>query len=482
MSIGSGDLRRVLFAPQAPVVAFAMLVLIGAPATWVAVNSHGDALLRAAADPEQAESLRTVLAIVQLAIIGFAVLALALAPVVLVLAVRCVQQVERRVQRVNDIARTVLTGDMLLLEHEEEAIDDSIGKLEIELRSIAGALAERDAALQEEAFRQRFDGTIQRAMTMAQTEADVCDLTTRAIAKAIPMRPSELLVADASDAHLRVAAGSDDRPSCPVTSPSECFAVRRGQIIVFNDGEALDACPRLRNRERPCEAAVCIPVPVMGKTVGVLHATTAASLPFSDNEVAGLESLVRHLGGRLGMIRALETSKLQAETDSLTGLLNRRSLAARCGGSFSSPTPCAVAVCDLDHFKRLNDTHGHDAGDRALRLFAQVMRRSVRPSDIVGRYGGEEFVVVLPGATAEQASIAMERVREALRHALTSGGAVPFTASIGIASHPSHGSTLDDLVQAADRALYRAKTNGRDRIELASAPAGCGESADLAAA
>jgi diguanylate cyclase (GGDEF)-like protein len=210
----------------------------------------------------------------------------------------------------------------------------------------------------------------------------------------------------------------------------------------------------------------------MGKTVGVLHATTAASLPFSDNEVAGLESLVRHLGGRLGMIRALETSKLQAETDALTGLLNRRSLAAKCGGLFNSTTPCAVAVCDLDHFKRLNDTHGHDAGDRALRLFAQVMRQSVRPSDIVGRYGGEEFVIVLPGATAEQASIAMERVRESLRHALSSNGAVFFTASIGIASHPSHGSTLDDLVQAADRALYRAKTNGRDRIELAAGSAG----------
>src|SRR5688500_3402225 len=115
MSIGSGDLRRVLLVPQAPVVAFAMLVLIGAPALWVAVNSHGDALLRAAGDAEQVESLRSVLAIVELAIVGFAVLALALAPLVLVLAVRSVQQVERRVQRVNDIARTVLTGDMLLL-------------------------------------------------------------------------------------------------------------------------------------------------------------------------------------------------------------------------------------------------------------------------------------------------------------------------------------------------------------------------------
>jgi diguanylate cyclase (GGDEF)-like protein len=257
-----------------------------------------------------------------------------------------------------------------------------------------------------------------------------------------------------------------------VSSPGECFALRRGQTTVFTDAQALDACPRLRSREHPAEAAVCIPVPVMGKTIGVLHATTAASRPFSDGEVAGLESLVRHLGARLGMIRALETSKLQAETDSLTGLLNRRSLAARCVGLFAPGMTCAVAVCDLDHFKLLNDTHGHEAGDRALRLFAQIVRQSVRPTDIVGRYGGEEFVVVLPGATAEQAVIAIERVREALLLAVAHSGGPAFTCSFGLAAHPKHGSTLDELVQAGDRALYRAKENGRNCIEIAAGTIG----------
>jgi diguanylate cyclase (GGDEF)-like protein len=205
----------------------------------------------------------------------------------------------------------------------------------------------------------------------------------------------------------------------------------------------------------------------MGKTVGVLHATMPARQAFGDAEIVTLESLVRHLGGRLGMIRVLETTRLQAETDSLTGLLNRRSLAVRCRDLLTGSTPCSVAVCDLDHFKRLNDTHGHEAGDRALRLFARVVRQSVRPSDLVGRHGGEEFVLVFPGATASQAVIALERVREALGLAVTRSATPPFTCSFGVADYPSHGSTLDDLIQAGDRALYLAKTNGRDRIEIA---------------
>jgi diguanylate cyclase (GGDEF)-like protein len=395
------------------------------------------------------------------------VLALAMAVAAALLALRGLQRIERRIQHVTDIARTVLTGDVLLLDEEEEPLDDPIGKLEGDLRSIAGALAERDAALQEEAFRQRFDGTVQRAMTMAQTELDVAELTRRTLETALPERASEVLIADASDAGLRVATGSAERPCCPVTSPQACFAVRRGQAIHFPNAQALDACPKLQGRERPADAAICVPVPVMGKTVGVLHATTPASRPFADGEIVGLESLVRHLGARLGMIRALETSRMQAETDALTGLLNRRSLAGRCQELFTSGTPVAMVVCDLDHFKHLNDTHGHDAGDCALRLFAQVVRKSVRPTDLVGRYGGEEFVLALPGAEPEQAVAVLQRVREALRDALAQGGGPSFTCSFGVAVYPVHGSTLHDLVKAADTALYRAKTNGRDRVEVA---------------
>jgi len=462
------DLRWVSLTPQAPILAVALVVLVVAPVFLVSLEVKGTKLVAMATHAEQAAAIRNVLRLAEGAMLCIAVLALAVAPIAAVLAIRSLRTIERRIRHVSDIARTVLTGDMLLLENDDEAVDDSIAKLEADLRSIAGALAERDAALQEEAFRQRFEGTIQRAMTMAQSEAEVCDVTSRAIEKAIPQRSSELLIADSSDANLRVATASHERPCCPVTSPDECFAVRRGQATRFGDANALDACPKLRTRDRPAEAALCIPVPVMGKTVGVLHATTAATRPFGDNDVIALESLVRHLGARLGMIRALETSKLQAETDALTGLLNRRSLAARCRDLFVMGTPCSVAVCDLDHFKRLNDTHGHDAGDRALRLFAQVLRQCVRPTDMVGRYGGEEFVIVLPGAGAEQAVRILERIRDVLRLAVTRSSSATFTSSFGIAVYSEDGSTLDDLVQAADRALYRAKTNGRDRIELAS--------------
>ncbi len=131
----------------------------------------------------------------------------------------------------------------------------------------------------------------------------------------------------------------------------------------------------------------------------------------------------------------------------------------------------AVLVADLDHFKRLNDTHGHDAGDRALRLYAQVLRQTLRPTDLVARFGGEEFVCVLPGVDAQTASNVADRVREALAQAVERSGGPVFTSSFGVAGFPHHGATLEELVQVGDQALYEAKKNGRDQVEVAgSAP------------
>lgn len=127
--------------------------------------------------------------------------------------------------------------------------------------------------------------------------------------------------------------------------------------------------------------------------------------------VERLTTVADQVGNRIGTLRAFSQSELRAATDGLTGLLNRRSPEERISALVSTGDAYAVAIADLDQFKLLNDRHGHDAGDRALRLFASVLSQVVRSDDVAGRYGGEEFVVLFPGLRSSQAGAVLERVR-----------------------------------------------------------------------
>lgn len=163
-----------------------------------------------------------------------------------------------------------------------------------------------------------------------------------------------------------------------------------------------------------------------------------------------------------------------AMTDPLTGLMNRRAfmdaLARDVSRARRSKTVLALVMVDVDHFKQVNDRHGHQIGDHVLTLVAQCLSRTVRTGDLVGRFGGEEFVVLLPGAELENAAIVAERLRanvEAL-DPVGANGKFRVTASLGVASVPGDAATPDELIGKADRALYAAKAAGRNRFVLAS--------------
>jgi diguanylate cyclase (GGDEF)-like protein len=238
--------------------------------------------------------------------------------------------------------------------------------------------------------------------------------------------------------------------------------VRRGQAVTYEDSRERDACPRLWDRAEPC-AAVCIPITVMGRAIGVLHATRPVATPLDDADIAKLDTVAMQAGSRIALLRAMERSQLQAATDPLTGLLNRRTLEDRARSLIGGADTFAVVMADLDHFKTLNDTFGHDAGDRALRLFSRVLTASVRPEDVVCRYGGEEFVVLLPGCDAEAGVRAMERLRENLALAVGGGSVPSFTCSFGV-TDSTVGRSLGELIEVADAALLSAKRDGRNRI------------------
>ncbi|MGZ6557919.1 MAG: GGDEF domain-containing protein, partial [Actinomycetota bacterium] len=199
----------------------------------------------------------------------------------------------------------------------------------------------------------------------------------------------------------------------------------------------------------------------------VLHATGPDGLAPTEAEVGYLEITSRRASERIAMLRAFEKSEVQARTDPLTGLWNRRSLENRANDLVRDRTPYALAYGDLDHFKLLNDTHGHEAGDQALRLFSRVLRESIRPTDISARYGGEEFVIVLPECETETALKILERLRERLVLTLANGRVAAFTVSFGLASS-TDAETFDQVVAVADQALLAAKANGRNRTVVAT--------------
>ncbi len=185
------------------------------------------------------------------------------------------------------------------------------------------------------------------------------------------------------------------------------------------------------------------------------------------NEIDDLRQSTDSLAART---EALEDA---SRRDGLTGVFSRSCLDERLAMEFDSARrngwPMSIAFVDLDHFKDVNDTHGHQAGDRVLRATAQLLVQSVRETDIVGRYGGEEFVIIFPGLNQESAWHACDRVLEAIRRTThdVGGCMITATASIGLATHTSQISFggVSKLVHAADMAVYSAKHNGRNRVE-----------------
>ena len=331
---------------------------------------------------------------------------------------------------------------------------------------LEGLSDEREQALREEAQRQEFEARLHRALESADSEPEAQGVVARALAQATPDTTWELLVADSSRAHLvRSAHGGPwgDGAGCPVDSPWGCQAVRRGQTSVYASADELDACPKLRDRPSGNCSAICVPVTIMGRAMGVLHSTGPVDTAPSSEHVARLECVAMEAGSRIAMLRAMERSQLQASTDPLTGLLNRRSLEQRVRKIRLDGRPFSLVLADLDHFKQLNDTYGHETGDRSLRVFARAMLGAVRPGDLVCRFGGEEFVLVLPDCAADDAVIVAERVRTLLAAALASATLPTFSATFGV-SDTAHCTSLVGLLQLADSALRTAKQGGRNAI------------------
>jgi diguanylate cyclase (GGDEF)-like protein/PAS domain S-box-containing protein len=255
--------------------------------------------------------------------------------------------------------------------------------------------------------------------------------------------------------------------------PSQCWALRTGHphFVVAGDTTA-----RCRHAEGVNGTYLCVPIMAQGETLGVLHFQVTEEAPQMDpSELSFKTTFAGQVGLSIANIRLREALRTQSVRDPLTSLYNRRYLeeilerevrrAGRAGQSLG------ILMLDLDHFKSFNDTYGHDAGDTVLRETAAFLLKNVRAEDFVCRFGGEEFVVILPTADLEGARGRGERFRAKMRDLtiMRQGKSLGMiTFSIGVAAFPQHGMSPKELMASADAALYEAKRGGRDQVVVAT--------------
>ena len=220
---------------------------------------------------------------------------------------------------------------------------------------------------------------------------------------------------------------------------------------------------------REVKAELCVPLVSFGERIGVLVLDNA-NHPFSADDVPALESVADICAAAIQNAHSFAMAQRMADLDGLTGVFNRRHLEKRLVAEIERlgryEHSMALLLADLDHFKRINDEFGHMLGDEVLRQAAALMRDHLRKADVVCRYGGEEFAILLPETKGEAARAVAEKLRRRIADHSFPGVARPVTVSIGVADFPEQGSTRDELVRAADEALYAAKQAGRNRVTL----------------
>ena len=278
---------------------------------------------------------------------------------------------------------------------------------------------------------------------------------------------------------------SDDRlePMTPVAEdpaladrlidaqPASCLAIRSGRDHHRAPGErSYLSCEVCGELEQPSS---CVPSLVGGEVIGSV--LVQRPRPLAREDADHVRNAVMEAAPTVANMRTLAVAELRASTDALTGLANRRAagetahrMAAQAGRTAS---PLGAILFDLDHFKQINDTHGHPKGDEVLAAVGDIATTVVRASDFAGRYGGEEFLVLLPGTDAEGARLVAEKLRAAIARLEVSGVDRAVTASFGVAAVPEHAGDANELLRQADRALYVAKHAGRDRVQVAGTPA-----------
>ncbi|HET6845390.1 MAG TPA: diguanylate cyclase, partial [Anaerolineales bacterium] len=255
----------------------------------------------------------------------------------------------------------------------------------------------------------------------------------------------------------------------------DCWALRRAKPHYWGGEHAGELCPHVRGD--PPAFTACLPLSAAGERLGILHLRSGPGVEaraFGDVQMQSALLTGDSLALAWANVRLRESLHEQAVRDPLTGLYNRRHMQASFERELRraerNDKPIGIIMVDIDHFKEINDTYGHDAGDLVLRELGRFLREHTRAGDIACRLGGEEFIIILPEANLEQTRRRAEKHREQFAAELINydGRKIDTpTLSVGVAAYPLNGKTTEDLLRAADAALYVAKQAGRNQVAVA---------------
>lgn len=315
----------------------------------------------------------------------------------------------------------------------------------------------------------------------AKSESELYQMISKVLGGLMPECTGTLYIyADSRDV-LEVAAEWNGEARTRFLHPDDCWSLRRGHVYIHGTNEVEFRCDHVHDGAD--ENYCCIPILAHGETVGLLHVeynfkgeetAAQAKARFADRARLGL-ACAEHLSIAIANMKLREGLRDQSLRDALTGLNNRRSLIETARRELlrasRNGTPVSLVTLDIDHFKSFNDNHGHEAGDTVLRHVGEILKAGFTDGDLPCRLGGEEFVVLLPNCTIDEAALRAEELRarvEALNISYGDGMLPRVTVSVGVAAYPEAGIDLPEILRVADGALYRAKHRGRNRVELAN--------------
>jgi diguanylate cyclase (GGDEF)-like protein len=374
-----------------------------------------------------------------------------------------IRNVVPRVKSYSEFARKVAAGDLGRRLHPRGT--DELSQLGIALDD----MVERRAV---NASHEHAQAEFVDALQLTETENETHDLLKHQLERSIDASTVVVLnrnnSADRLEPTTPLPQGSALVKPLAAASPRSCLAVRSGRS--HHEDPSRDALIKCQLCGKSEKLATCEPLLVGSEVIGAVLVEHDQTL--SSPEAQTIRESVSQAAPVLANLRNLAIAETRAATDALTGLPNNRAvrdtIKRTVAHASRTLTPVTAILLDLDHFKQINDTFGHGRGDDVLAAVGSVLQSTVRDSDFVGRYGGEEFLVLLPATETEQGAVVAEKIRAAIAEIKVAGVERPITASCGVATVPRHAGDAEQLIRSADRALYTAKGKGRNRVEVLS--------------